>query len=68
VATEDIPLVGGPGDGQSLTVELDDYGMPPDHVAAFVVEDGGPRIHGSYDLEPQAGAPGPPWMYVWMDR
>jgi hypothetical protein len=68
VATADIPMLGGPGDEQALTVDLDDYGAPPSPVAAFVIEDSHPRIEGSYVLEPQAGAPGPPWVYVWVDR
>jgi hypothetical protein len=68
VATEDIPLVGGPGDGQTLTVEVDEYGMPPPHTTAFTLEDdGGPRVEGTYELEPVAGM-GPPWLYVWTNR
>jgi hypothetical protein len=68
VATADIPLVGGPGDEQSLTVDLDEDGFPPPVVAAFVLANGSSRIEGSYALEPQAGGPGPPWVYVWVNR
>jgi hypothetical protein len=68
VVTADIPMLGGPGDEQSVTVDLDEDGLPPPVVAAFVLTDGPPRIEGSYALEPQAGAPGPPWVYVWANR
>jgi len=61
-------MLGGPGDEQSVTVDLDEDGLPPPVVAAFVLTDGPPRIEGSYALEPQAGAPGPPWVYVWANR
>jgi hypothetical protein len=65
--TVDIPLLGGPGDGQSVTVPVDDDRMPPAILAALVIEDQGtpPRIEGSYLLEPQAGGTGPPWLYVY---
>jgi hypothetical protein len=68
VATADIPRLGGPGDEQSLTVGLDYDGFPPQVVAAFVLANGSPRMDGSYALEPQAGAPGSLWVYVWIDR
>jgi hypothetical protein len=61
-------MLGGPGDEQSVAVDLDDEGLPPQVVAAFVLADGASRLEGSYALEPQAGAPGPPWVYVWVNR
>jgi hypothetical protein len=67
VATADIPMLGGPGDEHSLTVDLEGEGLPPQVVAAFVLANGSPRIEGSYVLEPQAGALGPPWVYVWVN-
>jgi hypothetical protein len=48
-------------------VDLDDEAAPPHVVAAFVLANGSPRIEGSYALEPQAGTPGPPWVYVWVN-
>jgi hypothetical protein len=66
--TEDIPMLGGPGDEQILTVEVDEDGMPPEDLVAFVVEDDAPRVGGTYHLEPAGGGYGPPWLYVFTDR
>lgn len=61
-------MLGGPGDEQTVTVEVDASGAPPQELVAFVVEDDVPRVQGTYHLEPVAGGTGPPWMYVYMDR
>jgi hypothetical protein len=61
-------MLGGPGDEHPLTVDLDEDGLPPQVVGAFVLANTKPRIEGTYALEPQAGAPGPPWVYVWVNR
>jgi hypothetical protein len=66
--TADIPLLGGPGDEQTVTVEVDEDGVPPSDLVAFVVEDDAPRVTGVYHLEPAAGGSGPPWLYVFVDR
>lgn len=63
--TADIPLVGGPGDGQSITVPVDEDGMPPAYAVAFVLRDDSPRVEGTYTLEPVAGGIGPPWLYQY---
>jgi hypothetical protein len=66
--TEDIPLLGGPADEQTVTVEVDEDGVPPTDLVALVVEDDTPRANGIYHLEPVAGGYGPPWLYVFVDR
>jgi hypothetical protein len=53
---EDIPLVDGPADGQTATVELDEDRMPPSRLE---LDDG------VYDLEPVAGRTAP-WLYRWQ--
>jgi hypothetical protein len=41
-------------------LDVDEYGQPPATNTAFVVQDGGgPRVEGTYELEPVAGR-GPP--------
>ena len=52
----DIPLVEGPADGQTATVELAEEQVPP------------PRLElddGVYELEPIAGGTAP-WLYRWQ--
>jgi hypothetical protein len=66
--TEDIAMLGGPGDEQTVTVEVDEEGMPPQNLVAFVIEDDTPRVDGLYHLEPVAGGTGPPWLYIFVDR
>jgi hypothetical protein len=66
----EIPAVGGPVDGRSLTVPLDDDGQPPDVLDQtwLWVEYGGELLDedtaGVYELEFVAGG-GPPWVYLW---
>lgn len=66
-----IPAVGGPVGGRTLTVPLDDDGTPPDVLDQnwLWVEYGGELLDadvaGQYELEPVAGF-GPPWTYVWV--
>jgi hypothetical protein len=70
VARVDIPLVGGPLDGRDIDVDVDDDGLPPDHVPqawlwfAFGSELLDRPLDGRYELEPAAGT-GPPWLYAW---
>lgn len=66
----EVPAVGGPVDGRSLTVPLDDDGQPPDVLDQnwLWVEYGGELLDadmaGVYELEPVAGG-GAPWVYLW---
>jgi hypothetical protein len=66
----EVPAVGGPVDGRSLTVPLDDDGQPPDVLDQtwLWVEYGGELLDadmaGVYELESVAGG-GPPWVYLW---
>ncbi|MFG1660679.1 hypothetical protein ACGFIY_29495 [Micromonospora chersina] len=66
----DVPCVGGPVNGRSLLVPVDEDGVPPDVLDQnwLWVEFGGELLDadmaGVYELEPLAGA-GPPWIYVW---
>jgi hypothetical protein len=66
----DVPCVGGPVDGRSLLVPVDEDGVPPDVIDQnwLWVEFGGELLDadvvGFYELESIAGA-GPPWIYVW---
>jgi hypothetical protein len=58
----DVPIVGGPADGRTAAVELDEHGEPPAelHPGEFdVVGDG------LYVREPVTGS-GPPWSYQWQ--
>lgn len=65
-----MPCVGGPIDGRSLTVPIDDDGLPPAAIDQtwLWVEYGGELLNadvdGVYELEPVAGR-GPPWVYMW---
>lgn len=57
-----MPIVGGPADGRTAAVELDEHGEPPAelHPGEFdVVGDG------LYVREPVTGS-GPPWSYQWQ--
>jgi hypothetical protein len=73
VARVDIPLVGGPLDGRSLDVEVDDEGRPPEWIPetwlwlAYGSELLDKDLAGRYELEAVAGS-GPPWLYVWIER
>jgi hypothetical protein len=64
----DVPCVGGPVDGRSLLVDVDEAGVPPETIDEnwLWVEFGGELldvdVDGAYELEPVAGA-GPPWIY-----
>lgn len=51
----DIPMVDGPADGRTATVELDDDQMPPQRLELD---------EGVYELEPVAGTTAP-WLYRW---
>lgn len=67
----DVPCAGGPVDGRSLTVPVDENRLPPGTIDQtwLWVEYGGELldadVDGVYELEPVAGA-GPPWVYVWV--
>ncbi|MBQ0903581.1 hypothetical protein [Micromonospora sp. U21] len=69
----DVPCVGGPVDGRSLLVPVDEDGVPPNMIDQnwLWVEFGGELLDadmaGVYELEPVAGT-GPPWVYVWAPR
>lgn len=58
----DVPIVGGPADGRTATVELDDRGDPPAELHPGEVDVVG---DGLYVREPVVGA-GPPWTYHWQ--
>ncbi|PZG22146.1 hypothetical protein C1I95_06040 [Micromonospora craterilacus] len=66
----DVPCVGGPVDGRSLIVPVDDDGWPPTTIdqSWLWIEYGSELLNadvdGVYELEPIAGG-GPPWVYVW---
>lgn len=66
----DVQLVGGPVDGRSAYVALDDNGQPPTALPpAWLTEAWGDELDdadtdGTYELEAAAGV-GPPWLYVW---
>ena len=68
----DIPLVGGPLDGRDIDVEVDDDGLPPEHLPeawlwfAYGSELLDHDLAGRYELEPVAGS-GPPWLYMWIE-
>jgi hypothetical protein len=67
----EVPLVGGPVDGRSADVEVDEVGLPPDRLPeawlwfTYGSELLDADLDGHYALEPVAG-PGPPWMYTWL--
>ena len=67
----DIPLVGGPLDGREIDVEVDDDGLPAEHLPeawlwfAYGSELLDKVLTGRYELEPVAGS-GPPWLYMWV--
>jgi hypothetical protein len=69
----DIPLVGGPLDGRDIDVEVDDDGLPPEHLPeawlwfAYGSELLDHDLAGRYELEPVAGS-GPPWLYMWIEH
>jgi len=66
----EVPAVGGPVDGRSLTVPLDD-GQPPEVIdQAWLWAEYGSELldadtTGVYELESVAGG-GPPWVYLWV--
>jgi hypothetical protein len=66
-----VPCLGGPVDGRSLLVPVDEDCVPPDLIEQnwLWVEFGGELLGadmaGVYELEPVAGA-GPRWIYVWV--
>ncbi|MEV7989580.1 hypothetical protein [Micromonospora sp. NPDC085948] len=67
----EVPCVGGPVDGRSLRVPLDDDDLSPSQIGQswLWVEYGGELLdrdtNGKYELEPLAGI-GPPWVYTWI--
>ncbi|MGY4898634.1 hypothetical protein ACWEEK_24005 [Micromonospora aurantiaca (nom. illeg.)] len=69
-AKTDVPCVGGPVDGRSLLVPIDENGAPPERIDQtwLWIEYGGELLdadmNGVYELESIAGG-GPPWVYVW---
>jgi hypothetical protein len=69
----EVPCVGGPADGRSLRVPLDDDGLPPTQIDQgwLWVEYGSELFdldtNGQYELEPVAGH-GPPWVYAWVSQ
>jgi hypothetical protein len=69
----DVPLLGGPLDGRDIDVEVDDDGLPPEHLTesslwfAHGSELLDTDLAGRYVREPVAGS-GPPWLYVWIPR
>jgi hypothetical protein len=69
----DVPCVGGPVDGRSLLVPIDEAGVPPDVIDQnwLWVEFGGELLDadmaGVYELEPLAGA-GPPCCWLKPKR
>jgi hypothetical protein len=71
-AKVDVPFVGGPVDGRSADVPVDDDGYPPlalDQTwlwTTFGSELLDADVDGVYELEPVAGR-GPPWLYLWID-
>lgn len=61
-STADVPLVGGPVDGTTITVELDVSGRPPlthHHIANNDLAQAD-----IYELEAVTGGR-PPWLYRW---
>jgi hypothetical protein len=69
----EVPCVGGPVDGRTLTVPVNDAGVPPQEIDEnwLWVEFGGELldvdVDGVYELEPVAGT-GPPWLYRWAPQ
>jgi hypothetical protein len=69
----DVPLFGGPLDGRSIDVEVDDDGLPPPWLPETLLwfsygsELLDHDLTGRYELEPVAGS-GPPWLYAWINR
>jgi hypothetical protein len=67
----EIPAVGGPVDGRSLSVLLDDDGFPPLTLdeswlwTTYGSELWDADTAGVYELEPVAGG-GPPFVYRWV--
>jgi hypothetical protein len=67
----EIPCLGGPVDGRSVFVPVDDEGVPPAAIDQgwLWTEYGGELLDadmaGVYELEPIAGR-GPPWVYSWI--
>jgi hypothetical protein len=66
----EIPLVGGPVDGRSIDVDVDEDGHPPaalgqtDLWVTWGSELLDADLSGRYELEAVAGF-GPPWLYRW---
>ena len=66
----EVPLVGGPVDGRTVDVDIDDDGLPPPVLTQtdLWVTWGGELLDadviGVYELEPVAGH-GAPWLYLW---
>lgn len=58
----DVPIVGGPADGRTATVELDERGDPPAELHPGEIDVVG---DGLYVRQPIIGA-GPPWTYHWQ--
>lgn len=56
-----MPVVGGPADGRTATVELDDHGDPPPELQPGDIDVLG---DGLYVRQPVVGS-GPPWTYQW---
>lgn len=58
----EVPLVDGPADGTTVTVELDAAGRPP---LTHHFTGGNGLVHAAiYELEAVAGGE-PPWLYRW---
>ncbi|OKI85218.1 hypothetical protein A6A27_15670 [Micromonospora sp. CB01531] len=68
----DVPCVGGPVDGRSVLVPVDEDAVPPATIDQtwLWIEYGGElldaNMNGLYVLESIAGG-GPPWVYVWSN-
>ncbi|MBM0227923.1 MULTISPECIES: hypothetical protein [Micromonospora] len=58
----DVPIVGGPADGRTATVELDEHGEPPSELHPGEIDVVG---DGLYVCQPVTGS-GPPWSYQWQ--
>jgi hypothetical protein len=70
-AKTDVPCLGGPLDGRSLLVPVDENDVPPATIDQtwLRIEYGSELLdadmNGVYELESIAGSGGPPWVYVW---
>jgi hypothetical protein len=60
-STAQIPLVGGPADGEKVTVELDDNGRPP--LTHHHIGPAGLARAEIYELESDQG--NREWIYTW---